>query len=102
MSTKLTFQVDPCGATLELEHNLLLPDTWLDTAHSPKLTIGSGFVDSSDATKLLCHSGAPGDTAVITLLTASWASNVNDMGDATCDLCQNTPNPQTWTLVSKT
>jgi hypothetical protein len=101
MSTKLTFQLSPCGATLELEHNVIMSDTWTDTSNSPNLVIGSGFVDSQDPTRLICHSGAPQDTKVVTLAGANWDSQLSDTGSGTCDLCTNTPNPQTWVLTNR-
>jgi hypothetical protein len=101
MSTTLTIQVSPCGASLDLEHNLLSPDTWTDTNNSNMLIVGSGFVDSSDSTKLICQSGPPDKFPVVTLLGANWNSQTNDTGDATCDLCQNTPNPQTWLVTAR-
>jgi hypothetical protein len=101
MSTKLQVQVLPCGANLAIEHNLVMPDTWNDDALAPTLIVSSGFVDSSDASKLICHSGPPDKTSVITLTGAGWNSQVGDTGSATCDLCTNTPGPQTWTVTAR-
>jgi hypothetical protein len=101
MSTKLQVTVSPCGANLAIEHNVLLPDTWNDDALAPTLIVPSGFVDSSDPTKLVCHSGPPDKTSVITLLGASWDSKVGDTGAGTCDLCTATPGPQTWTVTAR-
>jgi hypothetical protein len=64
---KYSFSLSPCGADLELEHNLLFPDTWSDTANSNKLITHSGNVDSTDPLKLICHSGPPDNTPIITL-----------------------------------
>ena len=101
MSTKLTFQVEPCGATLELEHNLIAIDTWTDLSNSSKLIVGTGNVDNSNPNKLICNAGIDGNPPVVTLLGASWASQLNDTGAGTCDLCQATPSPQKWTVTSR-
>lgn len=101
MSTKITFAVSPCGASLVLEHDALPPDTWNDAALSPKLVISSGVVDSSDSSKLVCQS-VPDNVPVVTLVGASWNSQVGDTGNGTCDLCKNTPDPQSWSVTART
>ena len=100
MSTIYRFHVDPCGADLEVEHNLITPDTWTDKAASDKLIAGSGFVNSSDPSKLSCVSGPPDNLSILTLVGASWSSAVGDKGTASCDLCQNTPGAQNWNLYA--
>ena len=100
MSTTYVFQVTPCGARLALEHNLIMPDTWTDTAAAPTLIVAGGFVDSSQPGRIICHSGPDDNAPVVTLIGATWDSQVGESGAATCDLCQNTPNSQTWLLAS--
>ena len=101
MSTTYRFSVQPCGADLQLEHNLLMPNTWTDKAGSGNLVVGSGNVDASQAGRLICHSGPPDNSPVLTLLGASWDSKVGDRGNATCDMCNGTPDAQSWTVTSK-
>src|SRR5271166_1083237 len=102
MSTKLTIEVVPCGAKLELEHNLLLASTWTDLNNSPNLIVGTGHVDSSDPTRLICNTGIDGNPPVVTLIGANWECQPDATGDATCDLCDNnTPNKQKWTVTKR-
>jgi len=100
MSTKYRFKVTPSGAELELTHNLLTIDDWVDTAASDKLVVSSGSVDAHQPGKLICHSGSAEKAPVITLIGASWSSQSGDRGRATCDLCTDTTPDQTWSLVS--
>jgi len=99
--TKYVFDISPCGAQLELDKTLILPASWQDLAASDKLIVGSGLVDDSQAGKLICHSGPPEKTPVVTLVGASWDSKPGDSSDdgAHCDLCQNTPTSQSWRLI---
>ena len=98
MSTKLTFQLDPCGAVLLLEHFPMgVGDSWEDTAVSSSMLFASGNVDSSDPTKLVCF--VAGGQRVVTLLGTNWNAKPGDSGTATCDTCRNTTTEQTWTVT---
>lgn len=101
MSTIYQFKNDPSGADLEIVHNIISPDTWLDKAQSDKLVVPSGFVDSSGQDRLVCQTGPPENNAVVTLLGASWSTEVKSTGQAVCNLCNNTPDNQTWILAAK-
>jgi hypothetical protein len=102
MATMYRFRVDPCGAKLELSHNLVFPDTWTDQAASDKLLVGTGNVDSSSNTsRLICHSGPPDKIPVLTLIGAGWTSTIGDKGAPSCNSCENTPDVQSWALTAK-
>ena len=101
MSTTYRFAIAPCGADLEVIHNLVTPNEWEDKAQSPCLVSPGGGVDGSQSDRLVCHAGIDGNPPVITLIGATWNSNPGDTGVATCDLCTQTPNQQAWTLTSK-
>jgi hypothetical protein len=96
------FAIAPCAADLEVIHNLITPNEWQDKAQAGCLVVGSGGVDASESDRLICHAGIDGNPPVITLIDATWNSNPGDTGAATCDMCTNTPDQQSWTLTSKT
>ncbi|MDO8335754.1 MAG: hypothetical protein Q7T74_03165 [Candidatus Saccharibacteria bacterium] len=101
MSTKYTFEISPCGANLVLEKFLVSANTWNDIALSDKLTVNSGFVDSTSIPgKLICHSGPPDKVTVITLNEAGWESKVGATDSASCDSCTD-QKEQTWVLTKK-
>jgi hypothetical protein len=95
--SKYVFQLSPCSARLEIERSVL-PNTWNDPTAADCLVVNSGFVDASQGDRLICNAD---NKAVVTLLDANRDSQVGAHGSATCDLCTNTPNQQTWTLVSR-
>jgi hypothetical protein len=103
MPTAYVFDLTGDGKSLKLKLTKdLFPDTWRDQNPPSCLVVPGGNVDSSQANKLICHTGPDQNEPVITLNGASWGSAVGDSGDAHCDQCDvGCPNDWNWVLSSK-
>jgi hypothetical protein len=95
MAIEYYFSVDPAGARLQLTRGS--PSSWRDLSDSDKLVVKSGIVDDFQTGRLICI--ASNDKPVVSLHDAGWDTPVGKDGPATCDLCTDTPNNQTWLLV---
>lgn len=99
MPTNYHFRLTPAGTLLNVKDEFGPFNTWDAIEHAEKLVVTSGGVDTSQSDRMICHSGPLQNVPVVTLRGASFDSKEGDEGDATCDLCQQTPGPQRWRLV---
>jgi hypothetical protein len=93
MSTTYTFDLtDDAGAKtlkLKLTRNFILPNEWVDADPGDNcLIVAGGNVDDSVANQVICHSGPPTNTPMMTLKGFHWDKKPGATGDGVCDGCE--------------